>query len=303
MIQQFFAIFIDVVAPVFGVVLVSYVAGPRLDLKVQTLSRSAFYLLIPAFVFNIISRAEIQAGTAVRMIVYIAAVHMVLAAFGFLLGRALNRPRAVIGAYALIAVFGNTGNFGLSLINFRLGEIGLESATVYFLGLTVITFSVGVGVASWAGGRSKWGSLLSVFRTPALIAVVPAVLFNVADASVPLFLDRLIGLMAQAMIPVMLVTLGVQLAEAGRLRVTRDVFVASALRLVAGPIAAVLLILPFGLSGPERATGILQSSMPAGVMTALIAIEYNMAPEMVTHTVLFSTVMSFLTLTVMMLLV
>ncbi len=300
MIQDFFAIFINVVAPVFGVVLVGYAAGPRLDLKVRTLSRTAFYLLIPAFVFNIISRAEIQAGTAVRMIVYIAVVHLALAAVGFLLGRALNRPRAVIGAYALIAVFGNTGNFGLSLIHFRLGEIGLESATVYFLGLTVITFSVGVGVASWAGGRSKWRSVLSVFKTPALIAVVPAVLVNLADAPVPIFLDRLIGLMAQAMIPVMLVTLGVQLAEAGRLRVTRDVCIASALRLAAGPIMAVLLIAPFGLAGPERATGILQSSMPAGVLTALIAIEYNMAPEMVTHTVLFSTVVSFFTLTVMM---
>lgn len=303
MIRQFFSIFVDVVSPVFGLVLISYLAGPKLKLEVRTLSRTAYFLFIPAFVFNIISQAEIEAELALRMILYISAVHLALALLGFLVARLLGRPREVIGAYVLIAVFGNTGNFGLSLIDFRLGAAGLAAATVYFLGLTVITFSVGVGAASRATGRSGWRALLSIFKTPALIAVVPAVLINVADVPVPLFLGRLIGLLSQAMIPTMLVTLGLQLAEAGRPKINRDVCIASALRLIAGPAAAALVILPFGLTGLERATGVLQAGMPAAVLTAIIAIEYDMVPEMVTHTVLFSTLASFLTLTVIMSLV
>ncbi len=298
MIQQFFSIFIDVVTPVFGLVLISYLAGPRLNLEAKTLSRTAYFLFIPAFVFDIISRAEVEAALALRMITCITVIHLALALLGFTLARLLKRPREVVGAYVLIAVFGNTGNFGLSLIDFRLGPEGMMTATIYFLGLTVITFAVGVGAASWARG-SGTGALMSIFKTPALIAFVPAAVINLAGIPLPLFFTRMTGLLGQAMIPTMLVTLGLQLAATGRPRVTGDVFVASALRLIAGPVLATLLMLPFGLTGLERATGILQSSMPAAVLTAVIAIEHDLVPEMVTHTVLFSTLASFFTLTVL----
>ena len=300
MLRQFLTIFVDVVTPVFGLVLISYLAGPRLELKVRTLSRTAYFLFIPAFVFDIISKADIEAVLAVRMIAYISLVHILLAAVALGIGKIMQRPREVIGAYILIAAFANTGNFGLSLIDFRLGHEGLAPATVYFLGLNIVNFTIGVGAASWSRGRGGWQSVLSVFKTPAIIAVLPALLVNLAEVPVPLFLSRLIGLLSQAMIPTMLVTLGVQLADAGRPQINRDICTASAVRLIGGPLVAMLLILPFGLTGLERATGILQSSMPAAVLTAVIAIEYDMVPEMVTHTVLFSTVVSFFTLTVIM---
>lgn len=303
MLRQFLTIFVDVVTPVFGLVLISYLVGSKLELKVRTLSRSAYFLFLPAFVFNVLSKAEIEAALAIRMIAYICLVHILLSAIALGVGKVLKRPKEVIGAYILIAVFANTGNFGLSLIDFRLGLDGLASATVYFLGLNIVNFTIGVGAASWSRGRGGWQSVWSVFKTPAIIAVLPALLVNLADVPVPLFLTRLIGLLSQAMIPTMLVTLGVQLADAGRPKINRDVVTASAIRLLGGPIIAMLLVIPFGLTGLERATGILQSSMPAAVLTAVIAIEYDMVPEMVTHTVLFSTLVSFFTLTVIMSLV
>ena len=54
-------------------------------------------------------------------------------------------------------------------------------------------------------------AVFSVFITPALIAQIPALVFNITDVEVPIFLSRLSGLLGQAMIPVMLITLGVQM--------------------------------------------------------------------------------------------
>jgi predicted permease len=97
---------------------------------------------------------------------------------------------------------------------------------------------------------------------------------------------------------VMLVTLGVQLANMGRLKFSRDVIIGGSLRLVVGPILALGLASFFGLTGIERGAGIIQASMPVAVLASLIALEHDLLPDFVTTTVLFSTLASAFTLTV-----
>ena len=77
-----------------------------------------------------------------------------------------------------------------------------------------------------------------------------------------------------------------------------NVFAASTVRLIGGPVLAMLLVPYFDLEGMERSTGILQAAMPSAVLTSIIAIEYKLIPEFITTTVLFSTLYSILTLTV-----
>ena len=64
-----------------------------------------------------------------------------------------------------------------------------------------------VGAASWArsGGLQ---SIFSVFKTPALLTLIPPLAFNISGAEVPIYLSRLTGLLWQAMVPVMLIALG-----------------------------------------------------------------------------------------------
>jgi predicted permease len=146
------------------------------------------------------------------------------------------------------------------------------------------------------------GALSALAKTPAVLAVIPAVAVNVLDAPLPLFLERAVGLLAAAMVPLMVLVLGVQLAGM-QLHMNRLVITAGALRLVAGPVLAFALAAPFHLTGVERGTGILQASMPAAVLAVLIAMEHDLLPDFVTTTVLFSTLASAITLTVVLALV
>lgn len=291
-------IFINVITPVFALVLIGYVAGPRLGLEARTLSRYAYFLLVPSFVFNVMSTAEVEVALASRMIAYIIIVHLGCAGLGLLVGWLLKRPSKMIAAYVLVAVFGNVGNFGLPIIEFQLGPEAIFAATLYFLVIIIVAFIIGVAVASWSSGGSS-GALWAVFKTPALIVLPPALLLNWAQIDPPLFLSRIVTLLGAAMVPTMLVALGVQLASAGPLTITRDTVTASALRLIGGPALALVLVIPFGLTGIERGTGIFQASMPAAVLTSIIAIEHDLLPEFVTTTVLFSTLVSVITLTIL----
>jgi hypothetical protein len=303
MLAQLPSVFFDVVAPVFAIVAIGWALGPRLGLDPKTLSRAAYYVFVPAFTFDVISRSRVPLASAGRMAAYAVATHLAFGAIAFLLARLLRRPRDVSAAWVMLSVFGNVGNFGLALVTFRLGDAALAPATIYFIVILLTSFVVCVGVASWTRGGSVPAAVVSVFGTPALLVAVPAALVSAAEVELPLFVTRTVGLLGAAMIPIMLFVLGVQLARTKALRPSADVVIVSALRLVGAPALAWALAAPFGLAGVERASGILQAGMPAAILVAIIATEYDVAPGFVTSAVLFSTLLSLPTLTVLLSLV
>ena len=153
------------------------------------------------------------------------------------------------------------------------------------------------GTSLWASFKTT-GRVTAVLKTPALIALVPALLVNGAGITPPLMVERVVGLLAAAMVPTMLVALGVQLAATKRMIFNRDVLLAAGIRLLIAPFLALVLAGLFGLTGLERNAGVLQAGMPTAVLASIIALEYELLPEFVTTTVLFSTIASIITLTI-----
>jgi len=295
--SQLVSIFFNVLAPVFSLVLIGYLAGPRLGIEARSGSKLAYYILTPPFIFAIFKDAEINAMLAVRMSVYILLVSVGIVLVAFVVARYLLRVSPqMTAAFVLLAAFGNVGNFGLPIIQFKLGEEAMLAASVYFLILFTFGFIVGVMAVTWHRGSGR-GAVFSAFTSPGILALIPAFAVNAFDLPVPLFIDRAVGLLAAALIPIMLLTLGIQLAAMGRPKLTRDVMIAGGLRLVVGPALAIALAGLFGLTGIARGAGILQASMPAAVFTSLIAMEYDLLPDFVTTSVLFSTIASAFTLT------
>ena len=68
MVGDLFSIFFGVIAPVFGVVIIGYLSAKPLGLEARSLSRSAYFLFIPCFIFDVLSSAEVSASLLVRML-------------------------------------------------------------------------------------------------------------------------------------------------------------------------------------------------------------------------------------------
>lgn len=301
MMGELLTIFLNVLAPIFSLVVLGYIVGPRLEIHTRSLSRLVYTVLTPAFVFSMLARAELPADVAGRMILYSTTVVLGCALVAFCLARLLRRSAQMTAAYVLSAVFGNVGNFGFPIIQFTFEQDSshaLAAATVYFLVILVLSFVIGVAATNWERGGSL-GAILAVARTPALLAMPPAVLLNWAQIELPLPVARSVDLLAAALIPVMLLALGMQLASATIPRLNLDMLIVSAVRLVGGAVLATVLAAPFGLTGTERAVGILQSSMPVAVLASMIATETEVLPNFVIATVLFSTLVSVVTLTLL----
>lgn len=288
-------IFIDILLPVFVLAAAGVVIGRALGLDPKPLARIAYYLLAPAFIFEVLAGSQLESAVVGQMVVVLAITTVVAALAGLAVGRGLRWGYGVTASLVLVAVYGNVGNFGLPIVAFAFGEETLDLAGVAFLTVNVAAFLIGVTAATWRDHHPLYAVGRAV-TTPALLVVPFAVWANIADFELPLFADRSIGLLAQAMIPVMLVTLGVQLASMGRPRLTGPVVAGSLLRLVLAPLVAAGASAAIGLTGTPAGVVTLQSAMPAAVFTALIAIEHDLEPELVTTTVLVSTLASALTL-------
>lgn len=293
---QLFTIFLNILTPVFGLVLIGYLLGPRLEIEARSVSRYAYFALTPAFLFNVFSTAQIEANLALRMVLFAVTGTLLMALAGYVLARVMRCSTEMTAAFVLICVFGNVGNFGFPIIEFKYDEGALVDASLYFIVMSTLGFIVGVGAATISSGGGL-GAILSVFKTPAIIAAIVAVAANLFGVSVPLFVERIVQLLSGALIPTMLFTLGIQLANMTNIQFDRHVWSVSILRLLIGPVLGILLAIPFGLTGVPRGTGILQLAMPAAVLTSLIAMEHKLMPEFVTTTVLLTTILSALTLT------
>ncbi len=293
--SELIPIFVDILLPVFTLVGVGLAAGRRMKLDAAPLSKIAYYVLAPAFFFDLLRDADIETAVVGQMAAAMVITTVILALLGMLAGRIFKWGYSITAATVLVAVYGNVGNFGIPIVAFAFGEDALPLAGVSFLIINFSAFMIGVTAATWRTS-SPAKAVFRALTTPTVAVLPLAMWFNMTNSSLPVFAQRATSLAANAMIGVMLVTLGVQLASMNRPRFTSQVWVASGLRLLVAPAIAALAAAVVGLSGDPRGVTILQSAMPAAVFTALIAIEHDLEPDFVTTSVLVSTVIGALTL-------
>lgn len=296
---HFLSIFINVVVPVFALVMLSYFLGPKLKIDYKSLTKTAYYIIIPGFVFNVLSRLEIDVSSAWRMVLVISIVFSLAGAIGWLVARLMGLGREMCVAFFMTCVFGNVGNFGLAITKFQLGDAGMESATIYMMAVNTISFALCVLAAGWAK-NGGYAALKTLFRTPGISIMPFALIFPITGTIPPLPLQHISELLGQAMIPIMLLILGLQLRESGRLNFGVATFAASGIRLLVGPLAAFFIIPLAGLTEVQTSAGIIEASMPAAVLTAIVALENDIVPSFVTSVVFVSTLLSLLTLSIVM---
>ena len=142
---------------------------------------------------------------------------------------------------------------------------------------------------------------MRALSAPMTIAAGVAVVMNLASVEFPTAIDRSIGVLGAALIPLMLVTLGVQMAGDIRPTLEMDLGIVSLAKLAVVPLTAALVGNLLGLAGDDLGVLVIQSSMPPAVFCAVVALEFDMEPERTTRTVLGTTLVALLTIPVVLL--
>ena len=288
-------IFIEVLVPVFLILGAGYLVARLTGITPQNLTTLSYWVLGPVFVFSVLSTADLSAGAVGKIVGATASTMAAVGVVGALVARLLSIERSRTGAIVLTSIYGNAGNFGLAISAFALGVEVLPIAGLVLVVINTLGILTGVGLAN-ARDRSPLVAVRTAVTSPLALALIPALIVNLGGIQLPIWLDRPIGLVAPAMIPVMLLTLGVQIAGMPRRLPARQVSLPIALKLLLAPAVAVGAITVFALDGLPAQTVVLMSAMPAAVFTSLIALEHDLEPDFVTSVVLIGTLTSAVTL-------
>ncbi len=289
-------------APVVAIVAVGALAGPRLGLDSGTLSKLAYWVLGPAFMFSIFSKTELDSATAGRLGLAAAAGIVASFAVAYVAATAtghVGKPRSSV---LMTSAYGNVGNAGLAISAFALGEEILDRASV----LMLVGMISGTVLGIWLATAGEHGGFVAVRRavvSPLVIAAGVALVVNWADLAVPAALDRPTNLVGQALIPVMLLTLGLQLASANSVRVTGSATVVMVAKLLVAPAVAYVVASALGLDGDSRAVATIQAAMPPAVFCVLLAMEFDLEPNQTTNDVVVATIASLVSLPIVLALV
>ena len=138
---------------------------------------------------------------------------------------------------------------------------------------------------------------------PIPYAILVALLFRIFNFSLPSSLFEPIDILGKAGIPVVLITIGMELGRIPIRMNHSDVVGVVILRLIVGPLWAWTVASIIGLTGLLGQVVLLQASMPTAIMPIVFAREFGGNIGFISRAVLFSTLASILTLSVTLVLI
>lgn len=293
-------VFFQVVAPI----LIMLVIGATLQLKIKfnlkALSNLITYCLMPAAVFINIYETKVNAGVLAEIIIYLVIFSISLMLLGSIISKLLklNRNQAAIYKNSIVLI--NSGNYGIpvSQMLFAANPLGTSIQIIIVIFQNIITYTYGL-YNLIASTKSGLDILRSLFRLPIVHALIIGAVMNFWDIGIPTFLRIPVEYLANAFISIALITLGAQLAQLDFKTIFNKVIITSTIgRLVVGPVLAFGLIMLMGLDGVVAQSLFIASAFPTSRNSSTLALEYDVEPSFAAQIVLFSTIVSCITVTV-----
>ena len=303
------AILLDVILPVFGLMLIGYLASAvRVidEAAVQGLSRFVFTFAIPVLLFRSMARTQLPASVDWGFLLsyYLAAFAMF--AGGMAAAAAFRRPAGELGIFGLAASYSNAVLLGVPLILTTFGEaatlplfllLALHSALLF----TAVTLTM-EATRHRLGGlrRLPLATLRGLATNPILLGLMAGLVVNLTGIGIARPVDAIAETLGQAAAPCAVFALGASLA---RYRISGDLVLASTLCLlktVVHPIAVWLLATRvFGISPDWAAVAIVMAALPVGVNVYVFAERYQTAVGTVATAIVLSTAASLATVFVL----
>jgi predicted permease len=274
----------------------------------RTLSNAAFYIFVPALLFRTTARIDFRTlpwGTLAAFFVPVMVLLIVVYTWQRRWNRTGRLATAAPSVRAISATFGNTVQVGIPIATALFGEAGLAIhiavMSLHALALlSVLTVLVeldlarerrdlGHSNATLAGTLGK--TARNTIIHPVVLPVLAGLVWNLAAPPLPPIADELLQTLAQAVVPLCLVLIGMSLAHYGVGRAAKGAVVLSCMKLLVLP-ALVLAIAHwgFGLAGLPLDVIVMMAALPVGTNALLFSQRYETLEGEATAAIVFSTV-------------
>lgn len=305
---------IEVVLPVFAIILTGYLAGRRRLLGPdagEALNLFVYYVALPVLLFHALAKVPTEQIFNARFLAaYLggqAALFVVSLCAALL---AFRRTLEEAGLFAMSSVFGNTGFMGIPLAIVAFGpEGGLPAAiaTVFGSAMLIAAATLLVEVGLTAHGRPYHHVVrdvgLALARNPLIVASLLGIAWSALGLPLWAPLDRFCGILGAAASPCALFAIGLFLVGKPVGHGAAETAAIVALKLLVQPLLTGWLALHVLQAEPLwAAVAVLMAALPTGANAFVLAQRYGVYVERVSTATLASTALAVLTLSLLFLL-
>jgi len=275
----------------------------------QNLTRSVYELFLPALVLHMLWQSPLDINTL--RIPAIAAVcvllSMLLARLCYAIPGSWQPDKPALGALLLASAFGNFTYLGLPVLSQAFGpESAIIAIQFDLLASTPLLFTVGVLVATHYGHSdgTVQHAMRQMLRVPALWAAALGLLLSGLGVPATDALLQLLKLLGTAVIPLMLLAVGMALrwqsGWAARIPLLFPVLLA---QLIAMPALAWLLCVWWQMPPTLVPQIVIEAAMPSMVLGLVVCDRFGLNTSLYAEAITVSTLLSLLTLPMWLMLV
>ncbi|HVE06069.1 MAG TPA: AEC family transporter [Paraburkholderia sp.] len=304
---------LEILLPVFALILAGFFCRRRNLLgpsAASELNRFVVWLALPALLFDTMAhstwRQLDQPGFVATFSLACAGIFVLVLIARMLKGRHL----ADASIDAIAASYPNTGYIGFPLGILAYGNASLTPTTIATIIVACVLFAVAIvlieiGLQSERAPHKLGLKVLKALaKNPLIVSPILGALVSGAHAPLPQSVETFLKLLGGAASPCALVSLGLFLAEkrpAGNARATSLLF--TVVKLAVQPAFAWWMAAHvFALPPLEVDMAVLLAALPTGTGPYMLAEFYEREAHVTSQTILFSTIASLATLSVLLLL-
>ncbi|WP_288428388.1 AEC family transporter [uncultured Spirosoma sp.] len=283
------------VVPLYGFIILGYVASRWLGLKSKPISSLLLYVLIPVVIFDNILKAEpAQLATAMSIVFLLAALMNIPAA---LVNRRFGsdvHPDLLRCSFSYF----NIGWFGIPVVMALFGEAKMPLIISAYMGNVLYGDTVGYYLVSRSKDMDVKDSIKNVLKIPAIYALIAAIIANAYGVKMPESLEPVMKGASWTLSALGMIIIGVTLTAVDVKNVAYAQFsTIMAVRYVAAALILGLLVwlesLVIGqLEGDEQKLMLLMATFPIAANLVVFATYIDTETEDASILVTFSSIIS-----------
>jgi predicted permease len=265
----------------------------------KVLTSVVYYFFLPAMVLEVLWHANIGIQSLQYTLLAVACVLFGMACY-WLFGHYFKFDRKCLGAMILAAGFPNTTYLGLPVLEQMFGSWARSVVIqIDLFAVSPLLFTLGIvmvrhyGTDNSATRQPVWLFL----NAPPFWAAGTAVLLNVNGLVAPPWLTGTLKLMSNAVIPLMLFSLGLALNwKAVRLKSIPYIAPVIVIKMLLMPLFAIFLVGFLTLPNPYKAAAVLDLAMPSMVIGIVLCDRYQLDSSLYAMAVTVTTALSLVAL-------
>ncbi len=271
-----------IILPVFSIIALGWLYARRAKPDMGWVNRISMNVLAPALIFSALASKDFD---------IVANRLLILGSIGVVLGSGLIAwPFAKVlrqdhRTFVPPMMFNNCGNMGLPLAVLAFGPSGFSAMVAVFTISNLLHFTVGAWMIDH---HAHFGRLL---KNPMVWSTAAGFAFALTHPPLPEWTATTFKIVGDALIPMMLLSLGVRLMDV-QWSDWRIGVVGGLVCPLTGIAMAVLLSPILGLDDAQRGLLILFGCLPPAVLNFMVAEQYRQEPGKVASIVLIGNMMS-----------